>query len=372
VDGSVATGSVPLVEVRGRVGAEPIDRWDVVIAIDRSESMFCPSGVDVDSDGIRGAMRRSAVRRLSGGLRPHRFWTTDPDDTSIRAALSLARAVIRRLDPSGARVGVILFGGRPRVLQALDSPAEALEALDRFRVRPDSRGTDLAAATYAGTRLLTRASPHSERERILLILSDGRATRPQPAIHARRRAEKAALRAADADVRIHALAVGAGTSEELSAFRRMSRSTGGHFARISAPTDIHGYIPGSHIAVVEDVTVLNRTTGTRARALRLFADGSFDGYVPLDPGENTLEFFARVEGAGTIRTLRRVRFDASDTSTDVSDLERLRNTLRLRSIEIDLANRARAGSRNRRSLGIEIERLGWDDLMGAKESQPTP
>jgi ferredoxin len=63
------------------------------------------------------------------------------------------------------------------------------------------------------------------------------------------------------------------TEEELSASRQMSRSTGGHFARISAPTDIHGHIPGAHIAVVEEVAVLNRTTGTRARALRAARPG---------------------------------------------------------------------------------------------------
>src|SRR5262245_36137850 len=48
---------VPLIELIGAAGTGPRIRDNVIVALDLSQSTLFPSGVDVDADGVVGALR---------------------------------------------------------------------------------------------------------------------------------------------------------------------------------------------------------------------------------------------------------------------------------------------------------------------------
>jgi hypothetical protein len=62
-------------------------------------------------------------------------------------------------------------------------------------------------------------------------------------------------------------------------------------------------------AEVATLDVVNGTTGDRARALRSFADGTFDALVELAPGANHLVFTARARNGSSETAERVVHYD---------------------------------------------------------------
>ena len=59
---------------------------------------------------------------------------------------------------------------------------------------------------------------------------------------------------------------------------------------------------------LESVAIENLTASKRARAVRLFPDGTFDGYAPLDEGENLLRITVKGEKGGVHTIDRKVLF----------------------------------------------------------------
>lgn len=346
---------IPLLEVRGRAVAGPASPYDMVIGIDLSASTLVATGFDIDGDGVIGATRPRVLRR-SGNLPSHRFWTTDPDDTVARAELLAAQRLLRRLDERWARVGIITFAGRSRVRARLGHPEDALSALESIRVTNDRSGTNLSSVIRAGVRAL-RDSPE-DRERILVILSDGYPTAPAPEIHARTRALRAAERAAREGVRIFAFAIGQEALARPDALREVARLTSGRFFEVREPGEVVQHLPRLDVALLEDVSLVNGTTGATGRAVRVFRDGSFDGYVQLEPGENHLIVEARAPDGERFRVERTVHYSAPGTVT-VGDMARasdLREELAARTAETELAARANAGPAVEGSVEIELDR----------------
>ena len=81
------------------------------------------------------------------------------------------------------------------------------------------------------------------------------------------------------------------------------------------------------------------TTGATGRAVRLFPDGTFDGFAPLALGKNELRLRAVSEAGASLTITRWVTFEKA--LPDPEQLARLRKLLELRTLETELAERAR-------------------------------
>ena len=329
------TEIVPLLEIRGRAVVGPATPYDLVVAIDLSASTLLPSGSDIDGDGTVGTMRRRALRRTSS--QSHRRWTTDPGDTIARAELLAAQRLLRRVDARWTRVAILTFAGQARLRARLGHPEDALFALERVKVRHERSGTNLASAIRMGLRVLRKSPP--DRERILVILSDGYPTAPRPEIHASRSALRMGKRAAEAGVRIYAFAIGRGALERPDVLRQLASSTDGRYFEVREPGEIIDHLPRLDVALLEDVSLINHTTGARGRA------------------ENILTVEARAPDGREFRVERTVHYKAP-VGISVGALKRaseLRESLRVRTAETELAARAHGKLILKRSIEIQVD-----------------
>ena len=347
------SGSIGLVEIQGRAGTGVRAPVDVVLVLDLSESTFYPSGLDVDRDGLVGRLHERGVRRASGSLRPTWLWTTDPGDTIVAAEIEAARRLLGRLEAARTRVGLVRFAGHAREVTPVGPVDVALRALERIRPGPDPSGTNLGSAIRSGLRLLHRSARQvgAGRRQVLIVLSDGQPTSPAPAIHAHRYAIKAAERALASGVHVYAYALGS-TREEAHVLAEMAEMTDGEFIDVQRIGDVVDHLPYTDFAGIDAVSMTNRTSGLDGRAIRLFGDGSFDGFVPLVAGENLLEVRVRSSKGDEMRTLRTVRYEpSSEVGTDLSRL------LHVRTVETELAARARERREARkREVKLDIQR----------------
>ena len=353
VDEESVTELIPLLEVRGRAVAGPVTPYDLVIAIDLSASTLLPAGDDIDGDGIVGQLRKGALRGSRARQRPKR-WTTDPGDTIARAELLAARRLLRRLDERWTRVALVTFAGTSRVRARLGHPEDALMALDRVKVTHNRGGTNISSAIRVGIRALRNSPP--DRERILVILSDGYPTAPSPEFHARNSALRAAKRAAELGIRIYSFALGSDALERPDVLEQLASRTDGKFFEVRDPGDIVRHLPRLDVALLANVKLTNRTTGAEGRAVRVFGDGSFDGYVRLQTGKNTLVVEASAPDGEQFRVERTVYYQAPKRTT-LGDLKRataLSEALRARTTETELATRAATPSLHR-TLEIQLD-----------------
>src|SRR5688572_1226488 len=126
-EGETVRAPSGIVGLRGRVGSGARRAYDVVLAVDQSQSTLLPTGVDLDHDGVLGALTRPdwGAKDVCGPpgrwvtpqqrCRPFRTWTTDFDDAVLHAERALARALATRLESQGARVALVSFSGKARV-----------------------------------------------------------------------------------------------------------------------------------------------------------------------------------------------------------------------------------------------------------------
>jgi hypothetical protein len=355
--GAALSSPLALAEVRGRAGQGPRASFDIVLALDLSESALYPSGSDVDGDGVTARVRGNAARGVGGAYRPVASWTTDADDTVLRAEIEAARRLLGQLDADSTRVGLLSFTGRSRVRADIGALADARAALDALRPRLTRDGTDLGAAVRAGVRLLQQAQQPQDglRQQVLIVLSDGEATAPSPAIYARRAALRAAERARGAGVRIFAFALG-DIPEGAALLAELADLTGGAFSKLERVGDVLDHLPYAHLADLESVRMENRTAQQVGRAVRLFADGSFDGFVPLVPGANHIEITVRARTGEQVQVRREVTFEPEPASSPdfLAELAALNRLLETRTIESNLAAQVRQRELERR-LAITVD-----------------
>ena len=102
------------------------------------------------------------------------------------------------------------------------------------------------------------------------------------------------------------------------------------------------------------MAIENVTTGKPARAVRIFPDGSFDGYVSLAQGENLLRMTVTGEGGGTREIERTVLFEAlPDSELARQHLAELLRDIKLRTLETQLAEEARR--KREKALARQLE-----------------
>lgn len=345
--------SLSLLEVRGRAGMGPRTPLDLVLLLDLSESTLYPSGFDVDGDGVRGEVSPRGVRTASGSARPHWLWTTDADDTIVNAERTAALRLLERLEAGRTRVGLIVFAGRPQIIEPVGELARARAALEELRPRLDTSGTNLGSGVRTALGLLSRAARDTEetRRQVVVVLSDGQPTVPVPVFNAQRYALGAAERAQERGVRIYTFALSPDEGGP-NVLEEMARVSGGEHVSFEGLGDIVEDLPHRDLAGVASVRIVNRTTGSMGRAVRLFADGSFDGFVELAAGENLLEVQARTPSGVEVNEARLVRY-APPAAPDEDEAEDLRRLLQVRTLETELATRAQAARAERR-LKLEV------------------
>jgi hypothetical protein len=326
--------SLPLVEVRGFVGTGTPPASNVVVLIDLSRSTLLPSGFDVDLDGEIGEPKKKS----RGSRYSTNHYSTDPDDTIARANLLAAEMLIRDLARSEVRVGLVAFARRARIYADLGPAPYALDALLRLEVDVQSNNaqTDLARGLRKALQVLAGASLESYRDSRIVIFSDGDPTYPNP-LRARRGARRAAQDAAESGVQIHALQLGA--EGDLGVLSELAQRTGGRFVSAQQRHDYAELLPIE--AALRDVLLVNLTADTPGRLVRVFPDGSFDGYLDLVRGRNEIQVSATLNDGETVSALRALHFDPR-AARDVVEMERiveLRNHLSDRPLETDLSTR---------------------------------
>lgn len=354
-------GPVGLVEIKGWTGTGLPGGHDVLIAIDRSASVWAASGADIDEDGKIGRNRSNLDLFLDFDRR-----STDPGDTVLRAELMAARRLIMRLDPTTTRMGLMSFGGGARIHAPVGSGVpELLDALESIPAEPDFGGTSfdnaLKLARLHFESLPPPADPKERRNRSLIMLSDGTPTAPAPVEHAERFAVLSARDASNIGVRIYAFALGPEALGNPVVYQEMTEVTGGELVLVESPGDVTDFVPHISLSRIARVEIDNLSSSESARAIRLFPDGSFDGFAPLREGLNLLRITVYGEDGYQRVVDRRVYFTKSNDGdeSEKAQAAQILRTLKIRTQETELARNARKkleDNQNARStVTIEVE-----------------
>jgi len=217
--------------------------------------------------------------------------------------------------------------------------------------------TDIAAGLDRATRSLAAA----QSQRVIVLFTDGQPTLPHGPVKKRENVLAvfdAADRAARAGIRIHSFAIGADALEGPLAAVEMATRTGGSFTAVPNAGALPKLMSDVRFASLRNVTLRNETTGAEADLLRVAADGSWIGFLPMKPGTNRIEALVRADGGAEASHRLVIRLDPTRSPPVL--LPRYvvqQNEL----LEICLERRQRLRvtleERVRKELRIEIERV---------------
>ena len=359
-DGASLVAVVPLVEVRGHAGLGPHGPQDVVLTLDSSGSVFTASGLNLDGDAITGV---DVCDMATGGCDPRYLdhWTTDFDDILLKVELDAAQNLIAQLDPNTTRMGIVTFGGDASVELSVGPLAAASKELADFGFRLN-RGSDIVGGLHASLDALEQAPvlPGSEPpQRSILLLSDGEVAIPDMDFKAQDEYLQGFLtRARAAHTRVFTFGVGPQGPRSTKFMETVARETGGRHVSVKTAADIAVELQLIPLTGLADVELRNATTGAPGRAVRVFPNGSFDGYAPLVPGDNDLAVTATLADGRRVESHARVHFEspAHPTEAQLADAEKLAATLRDRTVSTALSIRVEAERRRRaRELTITPE-----------------
>ncbi|MBW2493116.1 MAG: VWA domain-containing protein [Deltaproteobacteria bacterium] len=383
--GEPVSNSVHQAPIRGNAFTEGKRRLtiDVMIAIDISGSTRAASGVDVDGDGEIGFDPH--LEQVPPGLYPPDVRSTDPHDTILAAEIAAADALLRNLDPTHLRVGVLSFGGEvnPATLRQavygqqdawLEVPLtsdfdQVRRALQGILARGPRGGTNFAAGIRLAVTELAglhgaRSAPRPEAAKILMFLTDGVPSFPfgssresdpgdtEAALGAARVAHKAGIT-------INAYSLGTHALDNPVAATEMSRLTLGTFTPVVNPGDVITYLQGVTFASVEDVIFTNLTTSEISEDVRLLPNGSFSGYVPVREGTNRVRVTALASDGSEGFTEFDLQFDvAGRTSKELTlELDAIRKQNRELQLLVEREKVRQFRERQRKGLKLEVEEL---------------
>jgi len=352
-NGWVELGANPLLAVHGDAGSIGRGGLDLVVLMDVSRSTKNASGVDINGDGHLGGVGFTYRRDLWSWLN-HPQTSSDPNDSILAAEAEAVRQLAQSFDQKKTRLGVISFSSGTKIESSIGLPQRDYERALRFLGKdPPSGRTNMARAIEAAAAVLENAPRvRGERhQRAILLVSDGRPTAPAPNWHAESLAIEAAIEARRLGIRIFTIGLGMDEDESF-ALREIARRTQGRFVSLADPGDVIEQLPRINLHGLADVDILNRTTGSTARALQVWSDGSFDAYVELAEGKNELHVTAESPDGTRTKDVRFVYFRTKPPRTDrerrleTAKLERLRDLLRARSVAVEIdreLNSARSG-----------------------------
>ena len=307
---------------------------------------------------------------------------TDDGDSILAAEIAAARRVLAGFDPRSTRVGLVAFAGDPPGYGSTRKPAVTIGELTReyeqvereldqlLSVPPLGNSTHMAAGIDQATIELTglrgaRSKPDPDSEKVVFFFTDGQPTLPYASEADNVRAVlRAATRAARANIRIHSFAIGPEALAGPIAAVEMASRTGGYFIPVRNPGDLVDIVEEVSFANIEKVTLEQLKTRAEAKPFRITADGSWAGFLALEPGANTIRATAVAEEGASAE--RRIQVSLIDKPTDTPDpdlpvdLVVQRNRLLEDCLLIARQQRLDAErERNeelRRALQVEIER----------------
>ncbi|UCE86094.1 MAG: VWA domain-containing protein [Deltaproteobacteria bacterium] len=356
--GAEVQNRVHLAPIRGSASAEgdgPAE-FDVMIAIDVSQSTRIASGVDVDGDGVVGVNPHFEL--LAPGAYPDDVQSTDPEDTILAAEIAAAHALLGSLDPKRVRVGILSFGGEvnPATLERrrpdqkdawLETPLtsdfdHARRVLDAIEARGPRGATNFAAGIrLAITELAglsgTRSAPRPDAKKVVLFLTDGVPTFPIGKANVSDPGDlEAAVNAANlahqAGITINTYALGPGALNDPLAPTEIARVTLGTFTPVMNPGDIVVLLQSVTFANIEDVVFTNLTTQDFSTDVRLAPDGNFMGFVPVKEGRNRV----RVTALASDGTRSSVELELDFTLAGLTDRELARELERIQQRNAEL------------------------------------
>ncbi len=359
-------GPVGLLEVRGWTGTGLRGGHDVLIAIDRSASVWKASGADIDGDGVTGRSRTELDFFLEYDRQ-----STDPGDTILRAEIEAARKLIERLDSDTTRMGLMSFANGARVHAPIGSSRSVLyDALRDLPLEPDFKGTSfenaLKLARFQFEGQPRAEQPEDRRNLSVILLSDGAPTWPSPPSHAEKLAIGSAMDAAKLGVRIYAFALGPEAVSNRTVYEEITHVSGGDLVLVASPGEVTDFVPHMSLTKIARVEIDNLSSSQKARAVRLFPDGTFDGYAPLREGMNIIRITVVGEGGYEQVVDRRVYFTKTPTDSEERKAKALQliRDLKIRTAETELAESARKRmeeERAGRSVTIEAESGDTED-----------
>jgi hypothetical protein len=382
ITGGLVESKLHMAEIRGTATAagEAPSRFDVMIAIDVSQSTKAASGADVDGDGEIGENPHEGL--YAPGEYPDDVWSTDPDDTILAAEVTAARALLESVDPTRIRMGLVTFSGqvdletKGRISRSQrDAELEVAlthdydlvhRALEELGGRPPRGATNFAAGIRLATTELAGLSGAAsvadpESKKVILFLTDGFPTFPvglatesdpgdlEAAVNAARVAQKAGIR-------INSYALGTQALTRPIAATEIARVTLGTFTPVLEPGAIVAALQTVSFANIEDVGVMNLTTREYAPDVRLNPDGSFVAFVPVREGKNRVLVNALASDGGEANVEVEFRFSVKESEGRMKERElaRLRriNDELLRHLEAERIRREKRRQRMEREVEI--------------------
>jgi hypothetical protein len=384
--GSLVQSTMHMAEIRGTAestGDKP-SQFDVMIAIDVSQSTKAASGADVDGDGEFGENPHEAL--YLPGEYADDVWSTDPDDTILAAEVKAARALLESVNPRRVRVGLVAFSGQVNLdtgrqlrRNQRDSTLEVpltrdfdrmRRALDDVAARPPRGATNFAAGIRLATQELAglsgaASSPRPDAKKVILFLTDGFPTFPSGQATVSdpgdlEAAVNAARVAHAAGIRINTYALGTQALTRPIAATEIARVTVGTFTPVLEPGAIVAALQAVSFANIEDVGVLNLTTREYAPDVRLNPDGSFVAFVPVREGRNRVLVNALASDGGETNLELEFEFRVKESEgrmkeRELARLRRLNDEL-LRHVEAERIRREKRRQRMEREIDIRAVR----------------
>ena len=341
--------AAPWIEVRGRTGSAELFESDIVIALDLSNTTLLSSGFDLDGDGtvgedvrlVRGARDKQGDPEVSS-----RRWTSDPDDTIALAEIEAARTLVRILEARRNRVGLLTYRGTARPRVPVGPPQNVLDALDKLRLYEDWSGTNMAGALRKSQDMVTHRELRTQpsRERVILIFTDGRPTRPGTKHFASATAQRAAAEIAGSGTRIVLLTFGDLDPRTQVFSREFAEYAQGAWVPVKDPRALLQDLPPVALAP-RSLSITNLTLDRPARAIQTDRFGDFSGFVPLVEGENEIEIDSVLGNGRRVVERRRIEFQPSESPSEAERREAVRLLLRLRDRTKALEDEAQPASR---------------------------
>ena len=364
--------------------------YDVVLAVDRSDSTRAAAGVDVDGDG-RIDRRCEGVRRWLVPFAELLHRCSELHDSIFAAQLSALRTLLTQLDPRAARVGLVAFGGDGdpetpdawKLVNLTSDYAAVRGGLDRLEAMgPDGR-TNLQAGIELAARMIQDgsskgASADTSTRKVVILVTDGVATLPAqqpmhrgsrrmtPRVHEnQRQALEAANAAGQSAIQIDTYRTGGSDGSDRVVLDEIARVTGGAFAPLTTAVPLPSNLEHPAFGTIESLQIRNHTLGMEDAYRTWNPDGRFSALIPVSPGENKLEVSARTTD-GSSRSLHLTVYrveDAPALELDPRLAEMRDRVLALQLQDLRSRNLSLEMQRDeelRRELSLEMKQDGRD------------
>jgi Mg-chelatase subunit ChlD len=307
-EGDRITQEKDLIFVSGKVARDAgrASKVDIFLLVDISGSTAQYSGTDLgdagdlpDNSGFSGF----PTPQISiGGMPIGRPPMRNLRNSVLAAEVAAARRLLAQLNPESTRVGVLTFSEGARVLQPLSGDFDRVRrTLDDILRGGAFGGTNMVEGIRLGiTELLGLGASEKRTDavKVQIMLTDGFPTLPiggskQPTQEDTDFAINAARLAGRAGIKVHVFALGEDALSYPRAAVGIAKESGGTYTPIIRPADALAVVENTSVIGIDQVQVVNRTTGQKATQLRLAADGFFSSALPVAEGRNQIDVFAR-------------------------------------------------------------------------------